>query len=130
VIKPAKSGWNDQAMEVAIGHLLRIGVTISALVVLCGGVRYLLQQRGAKADYTVFKDFSIPLGQTIAGVVHGTMRGDGHSLILFGLLLLILTPVARVFFAVFGFLRERDWMYAAISAVVLAILLCSMLLGR
>lgn len=133
--KPAKpasnaAGWNDQAMEVAIGHLLRIGVTLSALVVLTGGVLYLFQQHGRRPDYTVFHGASAPLGKTLAKVAHGTMTGDGHSVILIGLLLLILTPIVRVLLAVFGFLRERDWTYTAISAVVLAILLYSVLLER
>jgi uncharacterized membrane protein len=39
-----------------------------------------------------------------------------------GVLLLIATPIARVVFAVVSFAMERDWLYVAISAVVLAIL--------
>ncbi|HEY0794838.1 MAG TPA: DUF1634 domain-containing protein [Acidisarcina sp.] len=128
--KQNETSWSDQAMEVAIGHLLRVGVTVSALVVVTGGVLYLLQQRGARPDYTIFRGTAEPLGLTLANVVHGTKAGDGHSVILLGLLLLVMTPVARVLFAVFGFLRERDWMYTAISAGVFAILLYSLLLER
>jgi uncharacterized membrane protein len=38
-------------------------------------------------------------------------------------LLLIATPVARVVFALIGFGIERDKLYMAVSAVVLAVLL-------
>jgi uncharacterized membrane protein len=43
-----------------------------------------------------------------------------------GFLLLIATPVARVAFSVLAFVRERDWLYAAITAAVLALLVHSL----
>jgi uncharacterized membrane protein len=45
------------------------------------------------------------------------------------LLLLILTPVARVAFSVAAFALERDWTYVAITLIVLAVLIYS-LAGR
>jgi uncharacterized membrane protein len=38
-------------------------------------------------------------------------------------LLLIATPVARVLFSVLGFGLERDWLYVAITLLVLALLI-------
>ncbi|MDA8243889.1 MAG: DUF1634 domain-containing protein, partial [Elusimicrobia bacterium] len=52
-----------------------------------------------------------------------------RGLIQLGLLMLIATPIARVVFSVFGFLRERDWLYVAVTLVVLAILLYSLING-
>jgi uncharacterized membrane protein len=72
----------------------------------------------------------MPLRQTVWGAFSGVRGGDGRSIILVGLLLLIATPVARVAFAALGFMREKDWMYTGISAGVFAILLYSLLLGR
>jgi uncharacterized membrane protein len=46
-----------------------------------------------------------------------------------GLLFLIATPVARVAFSVYAFMRERDKTYVIITLIVLAILLYS-LFGR
>jgi len=43
-----------------------------------------------------------------------------------GLLVLIATPVVRVMASVVGFVLERDRLYAAITIVVLAILLVSL----
>jgi uncharacterized membrane protein len=47
-----------------------------------------------------------------------------------GLLVLLATPVARVAASVVGFLLERDRLYAAITAAVLAILLTSIFVLR
>jgi uncharacterized membrane protein len=46
-----------------------------------------------------------------------------------GVLLMLATPVIRVFVAGVLFLREKDWKYGAISAGVLTILLLSALFG-
>ncbi|EJX08966.1 membrane protein containing DUF1634 [gut metagenome] len=40
-----------------------------------------------------------------------------------GVLALILTPIMRVVLSLFDFLQERDWLYAAITAIVLAVIL-------
>ena len=47
-----------------------------------------------------------------------------------GLVLLIATPVVRVAFMLIAFVVQRDRVYAAISGLVLALLLYGLLLGR
>jgi hypothetical protein len=42
-----------------------------------------------------------------------------------GLLLLIATPVASVAVPLFAFARERDWIYVAVTAIVLGVLVSS-----
>jgi uncharacterized membrane protein len=37
-------------------------------------------------------------------------------------LVLIATPVARVAFSIAGFVRQRDWLYAAAGGLVLGLL--------
>jgi len=44
-----------------------------------------------------------------------------------GLLFLIATPIARVVFSIVGFMRQRDWHYAGVTAAVLALLAYSLL---
>ena len=46
-----------------------------------------------------------------------------------GVLCLLLTPISRVALSIVGFLREGDWIFTAISSVVLAILLFSLSMG-
>jgi uncharacterized membrane protein len=51
------------------------------------------------------------------------LHGEGRPLIAFGLLLLILTPIARIIFSVFGYLMEKDYLYVGITLFVLAVIL-------
>ena len=56
------------------------------------------------------------------------MRGRG--LIQLGLLVLIATPVARVAFSVYAFLRQRDVrLYVGVTLVVLSLLVYSLAVG-
>jgi uncharacterized membrane protein len=47
-----------------------------------------------------------------------------------GLLVLIATPIVRVVGSIIIFAYERDWRFALITLVVLAIVMLSLLLGR
>jgi len=115
---------SDQRLEIAMGHMLRIGVTVAALVVLAGGVLYLWQHQGPIPDYQHFHGASAEY-EHVASIFGGVRRLDSRSLIEFGLLLLVATPIGRVVFGVVGFARMKDWLYALISAIVLAVLLFS-----
>ena len=55
------------------------------------------------------------------------MHLHGKSIIQFGLLLLIATPIARVMFSVVGFAVERDYLYVALTLIVLGVLLYSLI---
>lgn len=54
---------------------------------------------------------------------------SGTSLVKTGVALFILLPIARVALMLVIFLRERDYAYTAISALVLAIIAAGMLFG-
>ncbi|MDA8244047.1 MAG: DUF1634 domain-containing protein [Elusimicrobia bacterium] len=118
----------DQEIEVTIGQLLRVGVLSSAAVVAAGGVLYLARHGLAAAEYSVFTRQPPELSGA-AGIFRYAFSLHGRGLIQLGLLMLIATPIARVVFSVFGFLRERDWLYVAVTLVVLAILLYSLING-
>jgi uncharacterized membrane protein len=47
-----------------------------------------------------------------------------------GLMILMATPAIRVLGSVIVFLWERDWRYAAITLLVLSVMIASVLLGR
>lgn len=117
---------NDQKMETAIGQLLRAGVLIAAFFVLAGGLLYLNQMRGPRPDYSVYHGAATELRSPAGIVEHLSIRNSG-AIMQLGLLLLIATPVARVAFAAFGFLLEKDWLYVAVSLIVLAVLMYSLL---
>ncbi len=125
----AQSGWNDEKMEASIGLLLRVGVTVSAVVIAIGGALYLFHPTGPRPGYRVFRGPSAALSHPVV-ILHGALAGDSRSIISLGLLLLIATPIARMVLAAIGFLLEKDWMYTGISLLVLAILLYSLIFGR
>ena len=117
--------WTDKTIEDTVGNLLRVGVTVSALVVLLGGSIYLVRHGRSSADYRVFNGEPTEF-RTVGGILRQAFALQGRGIIQLGLLLLIATPVARVAFAVWGFAEERDGMYVVFTVIVLAVLLYSL----
>lgn len=65
-----------------------------------------------------------------AGMLLGAVPGrDGHALAKAGVALFILLPVMRVALLTGIFLRERDWIHALLSMLVLAIIACGVVVG-
>ncbi len=119
----------EHGLEMAMGRMLQIGVTIAALVVLIGGVLYLVQNGGSLRGYEHFHA-ATPATTTISGIVASAAHLDPRGIMGFGLLLLIATPVCRVIFGVVGFALLRDKLYTVISLVVLCVLLFSFIAKR
>lgn len=120
----------DKRLKTIIGHTLRIGVTLAAVLVLAGGVYYLIENAFTPADYHTFH----PAAQTslgLAGIVKNALALNSLGIIQLGLLVLIATPIVRVILSVVAFLLERDFLYVVVTTMVLAVLLYSFLLqGR
>ena len=123
------SDREDQRLETAMGRMLQIGVTVAAIVVLDGGVLYLKQFTGPMPDYQRFHGAPTAY-ESVHGILDGLGSLDSQSLIAFGILLLIATPICRVIFGVVGFSLLRDRFYAAVSVTVLIILMLSLFSRR
>ncbi len=121
-----KSQWTDRRVEHIIANLLRAGVILSALVVLAGGIVYLVRHGHSPANYRVFRGEPTDL-RHVGGILRDALALQGRGIIQFGLLLLIATPVARVAFSIFGFTEERDRLYVWIASLVLLVLLYSLI---
>lgn len=119
------TNWSDQRLEMIISVLLRTGVILAAAVVLLGGACYLYKHGDQQPSYHVFHA-TPPMYRSISGVVHNVGASDCQAVIQLGLLLLILTPIARVAFSLAGFGLERDWTYVVLTFLVLAILVYSL----
>jgi uncharacterized membrane protein len=117
--------WTDKRIESMLGNLLRAGVVFSAVIVFCGAVVYLARHGRAPADYRVFQGEPSDL-RSVPGIVRDVADLSGRGIIQLGLLFLIATPVVRVIFSIWGFAAERDRMYVAFTAIVLAILIFSL----
>jgi uncharacterized membrane protein len=114
--------WTDERVERVIGTLLRWGVILAAAVVLAGGVMYLARNGSTIPDYRVFRGEPSDL-RNVSGIVTDAVSWHIRGLIMFGLLLLIATPVARVAFSVVAFALQRDRTYVVVTLIVLAALL-------
>ncbi len=79
-----------------------------------------------RVAYTHFQGEPANL-RNIGPLLRSLPHPHAAAIIQVGVLLLIATPVARVVFAVAAFLFERDWMFVAVSLVVLAVLLVGLL---
>jgi len=112
----------DQEMDIAVGRMLRIGVTVAACVVFAGWLFYLVQAHGVAPNYRHFHGTPIFLAKP-GSIFRGIGSLDPRSLIDLGILLLIATPVARVVFCIVSFARQKDRLYVLVSATVLAILI-------
>jgi uncharacterized membrane protein len=96
--------------EIFVSVTLRVGVALAALCSLIGAGIYFAQTRLAPA-YTTF----VP--------VHIAPAFTGIGLLSLGVAILIATPIVRVAILIFVFAREHDWLYTAVSAVVLGVLI-------
>ncbi len=111
-----------KSMEITISNLLRIGVLISAGLILLGLV--LLVGKGGSG----YPGATFPT--SLAAIYSGLLTLKPDAVILAGLLLLVLTPVLRVAVSIIAFWQERDYRYMVIATVVLLVLMIGFCLGK
>ena len=119
-------------MNTAIAVLLRGGVLLSIGVVILGLTFTFVhhpQYVWSKTDLGQLTSPTAIYPHTIRDVIAQTAAHRGQAIVMLGLLLLIATPIARVAFSVVAFIVERDRIYVAITMVVLALLVGSLLFG-
>lgn len=109
-------------VELVISKMLRIGVVAAALVIIIGLVKLLV------TGVSGYPDQTYPLG--VPEIWEGLLALKSVAIIETGLLLLILTPVMRVFVSLFVFWQEKDYRFVAITATVFIILIVSFMLGK
>lgn len=111
---------NEEMMKIerSIGYILRIGVIVSAVIILIGLTLTLAQPAA-----------SHPVATTALGIFQGVLQLNGEAVIMLGLFCLILTPVLRVVVSIFAFAKEKDYLYVVITIIVLIILVIGMSFG-
>lgn len=108
-------------IERVIGHVLRIGVSLSALVIVAGIVTALF------AGETGYRGTTFPT--TPSAILSGLILLKPLAILMTGLFLLILTPVLRVVVSIYAFAVEKDYLYVWITSIVLLILVIAMWIG-
>ncbi|MGV0167961.1 DUF1634 domain-containing protein [Furfurilactobacillus sp. WILCCON 0119] len=109
-------------VEIMIGEILRIGVIISAVIMLVGFITYGIQ------GSTGFTNNGFPT--TMTAIFTGLLSFKSGSIMMLGLFCLILTPVLRVIVSIYAFYVEKDHLYVWITTAVLIILLIALFIGH
>jgi uncharacterized membrane protein len=117
--------WDDDAIERLLARLLQAGVALSTLLVLAGGVVFLLHHGAALPHYSRFEGEPAELSSA-AGIVRTALRGEGRGLIQLGLLVLVATPVLRVAGSLVAFVVLKDRTYVVLTSIVLVLLASSL----
>lgn len=111
-----------QDVELAVSRWLRIGVIISAAVIILGLILLFIQGGSGYPGDTYPHD--------LPDIFRGLIELKPYAVITVGLMLLILTPALRVAISIWVFVREGDKLYVVITSIVLIILIVSFALGK
>jgi uncharacterized membrane protein len=108
--------------EIFISNALRIGVILSAAIIGLGLILLIITGNSG------YPGSSFPTSPV--QIAEGLLLLKPYAVILAGVLILILTPVFRVGISIITFLKEKDYMYVAITSLVFIILMISFLLEK
>ena len=120
--------------ESVISAVLRIGVLLSLTVVVVGVVvsfvgkpgTYLHSNAINKALLTRSSDYPHSLSAVFSGLSHF----QGEAIIVFGLIILLATPILRVLVSAVIFALQRDRYFVPVTVFVFLVLVTSFLLGK
>ncbi|HEV2120807.1 MAG TPA: DUF1634 domain-containing protein [Candidatus Bathyarchaeia archaeon] len=122
---------DPNSMNSILGIVLRSGVVLSGTIIAIGTALFIANHSlDVTSAYLVYNPGVIPHGNfpvSLTSIASGLLSLDPSSIIQFGFLVLLATPVARVALSLFLFAAEKDRMFVYLTATVLAILLFSML---
>ena len=112
-----------------IGLVLRYGVILSFAVIGFGCVLLFAEGQTGYYPLTTAEALFVRQNRFLIGLVplsQGVLSVKPYAIIELGLLILLATPVARVFISIFLFLEERRYIFVLITVTVFALLLFSM----
>ncbi len=110
------------AFEDLIGWALRVGVLISATLIIFG-IILIVVHHGAGyyqlsqlfSIHSIVNTSSLPVSYINASSLSHL---NGLAYVLLGLIVLMATPIMRVAIGIAQFSHERDWLYTLITAIV------------
>jgi uncharacterized membrane protein len=118
--------FDDLDLNRSVGNLLRLGVILSVVISFLGFVKLFFEGFTMPKEY---KDLGSNTGNILTEFWFGLLKLEGKSIIELGILILILTPLMRIIFALVGYVREKDYTYIIISVIVLFIMFISFMMG-
>jgi uncharacterized membrane protein len=124
---------NDDARVLRpVRWVLRLGVGASVALVLLGVAISFARHPSYLVSAGQLAILKSPGGARVAegGILLAALHLQGQALVLSGLMILMVTPLAGVLAALVSFAVSRRWAFSLIGVVVLGLLLLSALLGR
>ncbi|MDG6900456.1 MAG: DUF1634 domain-containing protein [Nitrososphaerota archaeon] len=118
----------ESEFNTVIGLVLRYGVMSSFAIIAVGSVLLFVEgQTGyyplGSAEQLFERQNRFLIG--IVPLLQGVAAAKPYAIIDLGLLVLLATPIARVFISIFLFFEERRYAFVLITLVVLGLLLFS-----
>ena len=123
---------SPRGVRAAVGRVLRLGVLASTALLVSGYVLGLVSDPGAFTSNAVERAHlagKSAFPHSLGALFGGIGRGSGQAVIVAGVLVLILTPVAGLLTSAIAFARRRDFLFGAIATSVLCVILGSFLIG-
>jgi uncharacterized membrane protein len=132
----SKKGVSDEPdgpVELLISRLLRIGVTVSLIIIVLGIFLIFNTHPNYLNSSAVLKRLISPgaaFPKTLKAVSQGLLIMQGKAVVMVELLLLMLTPILRVAMSMVLFILQRDLRFTLITGTGLIVLMISFLLGK
>jgi len=117
---------HDRQLEQMVGKILRVGVIVSALIMLVGAALYLATSAGARPDYHTFRGEPLSL-RRVSAIVADAAAFHPKGVMQLGIVLLLATPLMRVVLSAISFAIQKDVLYVVVTSMVFAVLLFSLL---
>jgi uncharacterized membrane protein len=108
-----------EPIERMVSRILATGIAVSVALMAVGLVLALIDKEGMPSQVVPLADLPALLGHL-----------DPAAYLSLGIIVLIATPFVRVAGSIVAFARERDFRYVLITAVVLAVMCFSVVLGK
>lgn len=121
-------------MEGVVANVLRGGVLLSVMCIVLGLVLLVSYPGSASSVLHEHSYRSLVSEKTVfpyrpRAVIRGLFQGQGVAYIMLGVLLLVLTPVARVISSVLIFRQQHDGRMTLVTLFVAVVLLSSFVVG-
>ena len=113
-------------MQTVISRMLFIGVMLSLIAVIAGGILYLYHFGGDLVHYQTFYG-EPPQYKSVFHILKDSLTLAPLALIQLGLLLLVLVQIMRVILTGIFFYLSRDFLFVHISLFILIVLLYSLI---
>lgn len=114
--RPARDA--DHALNLVVSRVLAVGLGVASALMIAGA---LLVAVGAGP--------AAPQALPLAEIPAALWAGRSNGFLSLGILVLVVTPAARVVVLLGAFVLRREWGFALVSAAVLAVLGVGLVVG-